>query len=66
MTNWSRNNGKKILPNISRQRQSENEIWSVKYNTKNIFLEKSFMKCGGENITRPFSKKSKWRISLNQ
>ena len=38
----------------------------VKYNMKNIFHEKSFTKCGGETITRPFSKKSKLRISLNQ
>ena len=29
---------------------------SVKYNMKNIFLEKLFTKCGGETITRPFSK----------
>ena len=36
----------------------------VKYNMKNIFLEKSFKKCGGETIIRPFSKKSKLRISL--
>ena len=28
----------------------------VKYNMKNIFLEKLFTKCGGETITRPFSK----------
>ena len=28
----------------------------------NIFLEKSYTKCGGEAIPRPFSKKSKLRI----
>ena len=30
----------------------------LEYN-RNIFLEKSFTKCGGENIPRPFSKKLK-------
>ena len=29
------------------------------YNMRNIFLEKSFRKCDGETISRPFSKKSK-------
>ena len=33
---------------------------------KNIFLEKSYTKCGGEAISRPFSKKSKLSISLDQ
>ena len=33
---------------------------------KNIFLEKSFTKCGGETITTPFPKKLKLRIFLNQ
>ena len=31
-----------------------------------IFLEKSFGKYGGETIPRPFSKRSKLSISLNQ
>ena len=35
----------------------------LKYNMGNIFLEKSDTKCGGETITRPFSKKSKLSIS---
>ena len=29
------------------------------YNLRNIFLEKSYTKCGGETIPRPFYKKSK-------
>ena len=33
---------------------------------KNIFLEKSYTKCGGETIPRPFSKKLKVSISLDQ
>ena len=33
---------------------------------KNIFLEKSYTKCGGETISRHSSKKSKLSISLDQ
>ena len=33
---------------------------------RTIFLGKSFSKCGGEAIPRPFSKKSKLNISLDQ
>ena len=36
------------------------------YNLKNIFLEKSYTKCGGETIPRPFLKKSKLSISPDQ
>ena len=32
----------------------------------NIFVEKSYTKCGGETIPRPLSKKSKLIISLDQ
>ena len=33
---------------------------------RNIFLEKSYTKCGGEASPRPFYKKSKLSISLDQ
>ena len=33
---------------------------------RNIFFEKSYTKCGGETSPRPFSKKLKLNISLNQ
>ena len=33
---------------------------------RNIFLGKSYTKCGGEIIQRPFSKKSKLSIPLDQ
>ena len=33
---------------------------------RNIFLEKSYIKSGGESVLRPFSKKSKLRIALSQ
>ena len=32
----------------------------IEYNMRNIFLDKSYTKCGGETILRPFSNKSKW------
>ena len=38
----------------------------IKYNLRNIFLEKLYTKCGGETILRPFFKKSKWSLSLDQ
>ena len=38
----------------------------IEYNMRNIFLEKPNTKCGGETIPRPFSKKLKLNISLDQ
>ena len=38
----------------------------IEYNLRNIFLEESYIKCGGEIIPRPFFKKSKLSISLDQ
>ena len=38
----------------------------LEFNMRNNFQKKSFTKCGGETIPRPFSKKSKLSISLNQ
>ena len=38
----------------------------IEYNLRIIFLEKSYTKCGGETIPRPFSKKSKIEHSLDQ
>ena len=38
----------------------------IKYNLRNIFLEKSYTKYGGETIPRSFFKKLKLRISLDQ
>ena len=45
-------------------RQWTNQL--IDYNVRNIFLEKSCTKCRGEIIPRPFSKKSKLGISLDQ
>ena len=38
----------------------------VDYAMRNIFLEKSYTKWGGETSPKPFSKKSKLSISLDQ
>ena len=38
----------------------------IEYNMGNIFLEKSYTKCGEEASPRPFSKKSKLSISVDQ
>ena len=38
----------------------------IECNMGNIFLEKLYGKCGGETSPRPFSKKSKLSISLDQ
>ena len=38
----------------------------IEYNMRNIFLEKSYTKWGEDTIPRPFSEKSKFRISLDQ
>ena len=37
----------------------------IEYNMRNILLQKSYRKCGGETIPRPFSKKWKLNISLD-
>ena len=38
----------------------------IEYNMRNIFVEKSYTKCGGETGPRPFSGKLKMSISLHQ
>ena len=38
----------------------------IECNMRNIFVEKSDTKSGGETILRPLSKKSKLTISLDQ
>ena len=38
----------------------------IEYTMRNIFLEKSNKKCGGETSPRHFSEKSKLNISLDQ
>ena len=38
----------------------------IEYDMRNIFLGKSYTKCGGETIPILFSKKSRLSISLDQ
>ena len=38
----------------------------IECNISNIFLEKSYTKCGGETSARPFFQKSKLSISMDQ
>ena len=37
----------------------------IEYNKRNIFLEKSYRKCGVETIPKPVSEKPKLSISLD-
>ena len=57
-----------ILTNISRSKSNHTVEFGqlIEYNMKNIFLEKSNTKCVGDTIPRPFFKKSKFSISLDQ
>ena len=58
----------RILTNISRIKGNQTMKFGrfTEYNTRNIFLEESYTKCGGETIPRPFSTKSKLSIYLDQ
>ena len=55
-----------ISTNISRSKSNQAIKFGklIKYNMRNIFLEKSCKKCGEETVPRPFSKKLS--ISLDQ
>ena len=57
-----------ILPNISIIKGNQTMKFGqlIEYNMKNIFLEKSYIKCGGETSLRHFSGKLKLNISLDQ
>ena len=57
-----------ILTNISRSKDNQAIKFGqlIEYNLRNIFFEKSYTKCGGETIPRPFSKKSKLSKSLDE
>ena len=56
------------MPNFSRSKGNQAMKFGqlIEYNMANIFLEKPYTECGGETIHRPFSKKSKLSISLDQ
>ena len=56
------------MPNICRSKGNQTMKFGqlIGYNLRNIFLERSYTKCGGETSPRPFSEKSKLSISLDQ
>ena len=57
-----------ILPKIPRTKDDQTtKFWQiVEYKIRNISLETSHTKCGGEFSLRPISKRSKSNISLDQ
>ena len=57
-----------ILPNISRSKSNQTMKFGqlIECNMRNVFLEKSYTKCGGETSPRLFSAKSNLSISLDQ
>ena len=56
-----------ILPNISRGKYIQMKFGQLlEYNMRNIFLEKPFTISGEITIPRPFYKKPKLSISLDQ
>ena len=69
VTTWETNNFISHIAHISRS-EGNNQTMKfgqlTEYNMRNIFLEKSYTKCGGETIPGAFSKKSKLTVSLDQ
>ena len=57
-----------ILSNISGTNENQTMKLGqlIEYNMRNIFLEKSYAKCGGESSPRPFSETLKLSIYLDQ
>ena len=57
-----------MIPNISRSKGNQTMKFGqlIEYNMRNIFLEKSHTKCGGEASPRPFHITSKLSISPDQ
>ena len=53
-----------MLPDIARSKGNQAVTLGqlIAYNIRNIFLEKSYAKCGGETSPRPFSEKLKLSI----
>ena len=47
-----------MLPNTSRSKDNQAVKFDqlIEYKMRNIFLEKSYKRCGGEIIPRPFPK----------
>ena len=62
--------GQQIIAMLYVSRGTGNQIMKLgqlmEYNMRNIFLEKSYTKWGREASRRPFDKKPKMEISLDQ
>ena len=56
-----------ILPNISESKGNQTMRFGqlTEYNMRNIFLEKSYAKCGKETVPRTFSKNSNLTVYLS-
>ena len=65
---WLTNNCKHMLTDISGSKDNQAMKFGqlIECSMRNIFLEKSYTKCVGETIPRPFFKKSKLSIPLDQ
>ena len=57
-----------VLSNISRSKGNQTMKLGmlIEYNMRNIFLEKSYLKCGGKGKPIPFYKVKKVSMSLHQ
>ena len=57
-----------ILPNILKCKGNQTTKFGqlIECNMWNIFLEKSYKKCDGKTIPRPFPEKLKLSVSLDQ
>ena len=71
ITNWETNNTIirytfRLIFSRSKGNQAMEFGQLTEYDIKNIFLEKSYTKFGGETSPRPFSKKLKLSLSLDQ
>ena len=56
------------MPDISRSKDNQTMKFSqlIEHNMRNIFLEKSYTKCGGKTSPRSFSEKLKLSMYLDQ
>ena len=68
VTTWITNNCNAHIADYLRSKSTQTMTLGqlIEHNMRNIFVEKSLTKCGGETMTRPLSKKSKLSISLDQ
>ena len=68
VTAWLTNNSNTHIAQYLRSKDNQTMKFGqlIECTMRNIFLEKSFIKCGGETSPRLFSEKLKLSISLDQ